>query len=250
MRLKLISCEVLFRVMAAAITRSINEVDAEFLPASLHRKGCQRAHQALQTALDLVDESDYQAVVFACAHSRNSVIGLRAETIPLVLPRIDHWAKLLSELDQPYFPSPIHHSPTAWALKAASADAHRVRFRPGCRGHHSSHSQPGRSSHKQRRRRTLAGLELPAMLSSGVASNSSTGLGDSPLDNPEVLVAQAEQEAGWFGWDFEKANCNLGLIQRLLDGYWSHDEFLVVPPGFTITSQRGESRLTVEEVKP
>ena len=39
MRLKLISCEVLYREMCAAISRAPHEVDVEFLPKGLHDEG-------------------------------------------------------------------------------------------------------------------------------------------------------------------------------------------------------------------
>ncbi len=35
MRLKLIACEILYRELCAAVARSVNQVDIEFLP-----KGC------------------------------------------------------------------------------------------------------------------------------------------------------------------------------------------------------------------
>ena len=42
MRLKLIACEVLYRELCAAVARSVNQVDLEFLPKGLHDKGVAR----------------------------------------------------------------------------------------------------------------------------------------------------------------------------------------------------------------
>ena len=42
MRLKLIACEILHRELCAAVARSVNRVDIEFLPKGLHDAGQER----------------------------------------------------------------------------------------------------------------------------------------------------------------------------------------------------------------
>src|SRR5262249_55435793 len=61
MKLKLISCEVLYREMCAVIARSPNEVDVEFLPKGLHDIGCSSMRKRLQDAIDKVDAEQYEA---------------------------------------------------------------------------------------------------------------------------------------------------------------------------------------------
>ena len=39
MRLKLIACEIFYRELCAAVARSVNQVDIEFLPKGLHDIG-------------------------------------------------------------------------------------------------------------------------------------------------------------------------------------------------------------------
>ena len=39
MRLKLIACEIIYRGCLAAVARSVNQVDVEFLPKGLHDIG-------------------------------------------------------------------------------------------------------------------------------------------------------------------------------------------------------------------
>ncbi len=39
MRLKLIACEIFYRELCAAVARSVNQVDVEFLPKGLHDIG-------------------------------------------------------------------------------------------------------------------------------------------------------------------------------------------------------------------
>ena len=62
MRLKLIACEILFRELCAAVARSPNRVDLEFLPKGLHDIGQTGMTARLAEALAAVDESKYDAV--------------------------------------------------------------------------------------------------------------------------------------------------------------------------------------------
>jgi len=54
-RLKLISCEVLYRELCAAVARSPHQVDIEFLPKGLHDLGGESMRARLQEAADGVD---------------------------------------------------------------------------------------------------------------------------------------------------------------------------------------------------
>ena len=54
-RLKLISCEIFYREMCAAVARSPHQVDIEFLPKGLHDIGSAKMSARLQEAVDAVD---------------------------------------------------------------------------------------------------------------------------------------------------------------------------------------------------
>ena len=86
MRLKLIACEILYRELCAAVSRSINEVDIEFLPKGLHDIGQSGMSARLAEALAAVDESRYEAVLFGYGLCSNGLVGLTARNVPLVLP--------------------------------------------------------------------------------------------------------------------------------------------------------------------
>src|SRR4051794_15612515 len=87
MRLKIISCEVLFREISLLASRSPNQVDIEFLPKGLHDERSHRMREHLQRTLDAVDASRYDAIAFGYALCGNGVVGLTARSIPIVLPR-------------------------------------------------------------------------------------------------------------------------------------------------------------------
>ena len=87
MRLKLIACEILYRELCAAVARSVNQVDVEFLPKGLHDIGQAGMSARLTEVLAAVDESQYDAVLFGYALCSNGLVGLTARRIPLVVPR-------------------------------------------------------------------------------------------------------------------------------------------------------------------
>ena len=49
------------------------------------------------------------------------------------------------------------------------------------------------------------------------------------------------------GWDFEKVAGDMSLLQRLVDGDWNEDQFLVVPPGWRVVAKYDEGIITAEE---
>lgn len=87
MKLKLISCEVFYREMCAAISQSPNQVDIEFMPKGLHDLPCRDMRQRLQDVLDQVDAAKYEAVLFGYGLCNNGLHDLRAGAVPFVLPR-------------------------------------------------------------------------------------------------------------------------------------------------------------------
>ena len=95
MRLKLISCEVLYREMCAAVARSPHQVDLEFLPKGLHDLGGPAMRARLQEAADRVDATQYEAVLLGYALCGNGVAGLVSRNLPLVIPRAHDCIALL-----------------------------------------------------------------------------------------------------------------------------------------------------------
>ena len=77
----------MYRELCAAVARSPNQVDLEFVPKGLHDLGCTGMVQRLQEALERVDETRYDAMLLGYALCNNGLVGLRARTKPLIIPR-------------------------------------------------------------------------------------------------------------------------------------------------------------------
>ncbi len=85
-RLKLIACEILYREMCAAVARSPNQVDVEFLPKGLHdmgRPACATGCRPRWTR----STNRLRRGALGYGLCSNGLVGLTARGRPVVLPR-------------------------------------------------------------------------------------------------------------------------------------------------------------------
>ena len=149
MRLKLISCEIFYREMCAAVARSPHRIDIEFLPKGLHDIGSKKMLERLQEAVDHVE--NYDAVLLGYALCNNGLAGLTARSLPLVLPRAHDCITLFlgsKERYLEYFSDHpgVYPADTGFALLSAHLGrrrAVRLRQRPGRTRRADRRQEPG-----------------------------------------------------------------------------------------------------------
>lgn len=245
MRLKLISCEVLYREMCAAIARSPHQVDVEFLPKGLHDLGGAAMRERLQEIVNRVDAAQYEATLMGYGLCGNGAAGLAAGALPLVIPRShDCIALLMGSRDryQEYYEqnSGVYFRSTGWLERGESLDQTTLQAVRGKTGAGYALDEliarygedNGRYLYEQFHAYQQSYRQLTYI---------STGL------EPDGRFEQrAREEAERRGWRFESIRGDLGLFEKLLTGDWAESDFLVVPPGRRIRATYGADIIALE----
>jgi hypothetical protein len=247
MRLKLISCEVLYRELCYAVSRSPHIVDIEFLPKGLHDIGCTGMLARLQTALDGVDPATYDAVVFGYGLCNTGIAGLKAGSTPFVMPRGHDCMTLFLGSKERYLEhfneNPgTYYLTSGWLERGESSGELRQLSIQSKNGMDMTYAQLvekyGEDNAKflyeelydqTRHYRQMTYIEM----------------GIEPDDR---FKKAAEEKAVAHQLAFNHVRGGMKLLQKLVDGNWDQESFLLVQPGWRVVVDYSENIITAESV--
>ena len=231
MRLKLISCEVLFREMCDACAHAPHQVDPEFLPKGLHYLGRKPMASKLQEAVDRTPEGVYDAILLGYGLCGNGLDGLTARHTRLVLPRAHDCIALLMgsrERYQQYFeqnPGTYYRS-TGWLERGQGLQQ-------------LTHDTMGFDESLEDMIRKYGednGRYLYEELTRYQSQYSRLTFIETGLEAGGKFVGESVAEAKEKGWTFERLTGDLAWLRRLVDGEWPEAGFVIAGPGQRIVA--------------
>lgn len=225
-RFQFIICKVMQKEAYFCAARSKNTIDIVLMQQGLHNEP-DRLRSEVQKALDRTTDiqgQTYDASLLGYGLCSNGIVGLSAK-IPTVVPRgHDCITLLLGSKDkyQQYFDS---HRGVYW-------------FSPGWI---ETGTQPGKERYEHTLKeyiekygddnaKYLMELEQGWMKEYNWATYIDWG-----FPNSEQEKEYTRRCAEFLHWNYDEIKGDPSLTQRLLDGDWNDDEFLIVPPGQKIS---------------
>ena len=235
MRLKLIACEILCREFCWAIARSPHRVDVEFLPKGLHDIGQIAMNARLVEVVEAVNGQPYDAILLGYALCSNGLVGLKAKTVPLVLPKAHDCITLFLGDKQKYLEyfesNPgVYFKTSGWIERGEQLEQ---------LGPESIQSQSGMNQsyadlvEKYGEDNAKFLVEQFADMTHNYSKLTYIEMGIEP---DERFEQETQRQAAERGWQYEKLVGNMQLITDLVDGKWDSSQFLVVPPGHEIAT--------------
>lgn len=238
MRFKLISCEIFYREMCAAVAVSPHVVDVEFLPKGLHDLGSAKMLTRLQEAVDAADAASYQAVLLGYGLCGTGLVGLAARAIPLVAPRAHDCITLFlgsKERYLEYFTNTpgVFFKTTGWIERGGGDGTSQLAFgRPGLR-YEDLVEKYGEENAGYLWKELAQNYRQYTFIEMGV--------------EPDERFERGTRElAAQRGWAYEKLPGDMRLIHALVNGDWSEEDFLVVPPGGRIRQRYDDKIIDIE----
>ena len=249
MRLVIVACDVMHREISYCVSRSKNIVDMRFLKKGLHDIGQKGMSQSLQEEVDRIPRGEYEAVLLGYGLCNMGIRQLFCDELPMIVPRAHDCITMLlgsKERYQETFdqePGTYYRS-TGWIERDSpmiGADGKPISVMTQL-GFNQTYAEPLAKFGEDNARYIMETMEgWGGTHSYNRLAYIDAGIGEFP-DHER----QAREEAEEKGWNFERMQGDIGLIQSLVDGEWDPEKFLVVQPGKTIMPTYSEDIIRAE----
>ena len=232
MKLKLITCEVLTRLVCHCVARTPHIVDMEFSRKGAHDDS-DYLRELIQKKIDACEESEneYGAILLGYGLCGNSVVNLAARSIPLVIPRAhdcctlflgskEKYVKYFGKNPSKVFSAAGYMEHESSYVKEASGVTERMGWDKSYDEYVERYGEENAKYiwetlhprvEPQEEDKKHIFIEIPELRHLGYA---------------EQCRCKAQADGG----EFVELDGSIELIEKLIFGEWSKEEFLVVEP--------------------
>lgn len=229
MRLKVISCEVFQPELTQFAEESPHEADLVFEEVGLHDDP-DKLRAAIQALIVEADSDHYDYVVLGYALCSNGLAGIRAGSVPLVIPRAHDCITLFlgsrERYDEEFRGHPGTYYYTAgWIATKGGTDENELmksqreaRLRSRYEEYVAKYGEDNAQYLIEQEGLWLQHYNRAALINNG-------------FGDVEQCRQYTRRVAEGHGWEYAELEGDNGLLLRLLNGPWDEDDFLVVAPG-------------------
>lgn len=230
----LIACNVFQREACHCVARTPHLIDVEFLDLGQHANS-QALRSLLQARIDAAATANrtYDAILLLYGVCGNATVGLHNRTnVPLIMPRAHDCATVLLGSRQA-FQTHFGAEPSTPFSSVGYLERGDYFLRPGVDGKETVVRGDAYAAMVEQYGEEDARYIWETMHPATTESSKAVF-----IDIPETAhlgyAEQCQQQAEAEGRHFLRLVGSLRLIEGLIKGEWTADEFLVVPPGATI----------------
>lgn len=240
MKLKVIGCEVLARMLYQCASQSPHTIDMELVRYGQHQQP-PNLRTLLQGMIDASSAQKYDAILLGYGLCGKSTDGLTARGIPLVIPRAHDCITLFLGGRQRYNQQFTETPGTYWYVQdyLERDDGSGTGLSIGANT--ATDAETLRKSYVEKYGQDNADY-LMELMGAWQTHYQRAAYIDLGLADSSKIEAQAKADASRRGWTYERLPGSLDLISRLLNGEWNED-FLVLAPGQSIAMTYDESIL-------
>lgn len=240
-----LTCGALARSIYALSATSPHTISVRLFRQGLHNRP-KNLRVVLQEAIDAIEPGECDAILLAYGMCGTSTVGLTARHTPLVIPRAHDCITLYLGSHDRYQEEFNAHPGTYWySLDYMERTEDGASVALGAAGLEEEEAQYEEYVAK-------FGVETADMLIEEMRrwANHYTRVVfiDMELGDSQEVEGAARAKAEREGWLFERKQGDRRLLEALINGQWSGDEFLVVPPGHAIEQTYTDGLIRAKEI--
>jgi len=243
-KFKLIACDILLREACFCIARSKNIIDPVFMGKGLHSLCDGKMRELLQIEIDKVEPEKYDAILLGYGLCNNGTRDLHA-AIPMVIPKAHDCITLLMGSKEKYRAF-FDKNPGTYYLSPGWIERNTDQYE----GQQTIPQQLGLNTYEEyvAKYGEEDAQYIMETLGGGLNQYSKLAYIDSGIGIFPEHEREASNRAAQSGWSYEKLEGNCDLMQKLVDGDWPADEFVVVGPGQSIKPTHGDDVIAARQM--